>query len=345
MTALAHVDERVSFAEIAKERGLSECRRRELPGDAAVEFELIRAGCAMSDGSLRQVDYRAYWYTPQPACELCGGAGRVPSLKRPGGTVKCQPCKGTGERKRDRMVSVTTLLDAILPKPGLPRWAEARGIEGVIAALGLGEITVTTDPADAIRIVRTLKLGADRARDIAADRGLDVHGLLEQYMRTGDAPRRPENPAHHGYFEGLCSWLLKVDPEPEAIEDLVCDPKAGYAGRRDLVARAGGFRVGYDAKTQERAGIYTGAHLQLKMYERAAVASGDDPCDLLTVVVFAENGEWREMPCEATDRTVDRALAFYEDIKPIDSLCEQRNRRERESRAQSSVIDLGQVLR
>ena len=307
---------------------LLEYKRRELPGGALLEFE-----------ERRDTNYRAYYYTPQPKCPDCGGSGRVPSSKRANGTVKCQPCKGSGECKRERFISVTTLLDAILPKPGLPIWAEARGIEGVIAAMRLGEIDHGTDPADAVKIVRALKLGADAARDKAADRGLNVHALLEAYMRTGDPPRIGDHPVeHHGYVAGLCRWLLEKNPEPEAVEELVCDPVARYAGRSDLVARVGGFRVRYDAKTQERCGIYAGAHLQVKLYERGSIACGDEPCDFLRAVVFAADGEYDEMECEATDATVDAALEFAGLIRPIDSLCEQRNRRERQARNGASPV-------
>lgn len=300
---------------------LSVYLRRELTDGGLIEFE-----------ERRETSYRAYYWTPQADCLECGGSGRQPSTKRPNGTVKCEPCKGSGACKRERFVSVTTLLDSILPKPGIPPWAEARGIEGAVTAVHLGEITASTEPADGVKIVRELRLGADAARDTAAGRGLDIHALLETYMRTGDAPPRPDNPEHWGYHQGLCSWLLDRNPEPEVIEGLVCDPEARYAGRRDLVARCSGVRIGYDAKTQERGGIYSSAHVQLKLYERADIACGSEPCDELRPVVFAANGEYREMPCAATDETVDAALAFYAQIKPIDSECESWNRHEREAR-------------
>lgn len=308
--------------EIEIPEDLSVYLRRELPDGALIEFE-----------ERRETNYRAYYYTPQPQCMDCEGSGRQPSEKRPGRTVKCEACKGSGRCKRERMISVTTLLDAILPKPGLPPWAEARGIEGVVAAMRLGEIDRSTDPADAIKLVRGLKLGADAARDTAATRGLDIHKLLETYMRTGDAPPSPENPEHWGYHQGLCSWLLARNPEPESVESLVCDPDAKYAGRRDLVARCSGIRIGYDAKTQERAGIYSAAHVQNKLYERADIACGSEPCDELRAVVFAADGQWREMPCAATDETVDAALAFANAVRPIDSVCESWNRAERKARA------------
>lgn len=312
---------------------MQEVKRRELIDGSEILFEFAPYGWLTQDGEPRQKDHRAYWYLPQPQCLACEGSGRAPSEKRPDGTVKCKPCNGTGECKRERMVSVTTLLDSISPKPGIPPWSEARGIEGTIEALRRGEITADTDPADAVKIVRYLKLGADRARDTAADRGLNVHALLEDYMLTGTVPNLADHPVeHHGYVQGLCGFLLKNDPEPIEVEQLVCDPDAGYAGRRDLVAMVGGCRVGVDLKTSANAGIFSSSHLQLRLYEQAAIACGDEPCDRLEIVVVAENGEFRVMPCEATTATAAQALEFYRAVKPIDSLCSSMNQAEKRAR-------------
>ena len=234
-------------------------------------------------------------------------------------------------------MSVTTLIDAITPKGGLPQWYEARGIEGTVVAYQRGLIEPEAFPEDAIEIVRGANLGADRAKDAAADRGLNVHALLEEYMLTGNGPRIGEHlPEHHGYIQALCSWLLAKDPEPESVEQIVCSPTHGYAGRRDLIARVDGKRIGYDAKTQENGGIYLGAHLQDRLYEDAAVEIGDEPCDELAIVVFAANGEFREMECQATSATAQAALTFYQAVKPIDSACEGQNRVERKARAVSA---------
>ena len=310
-----------------------EQKTRELPNGGIVTFEMAPAGWLARNGEPRYRDYRAYYFTPQPVCGACDGSGRMPSVKRPGNTVLCSSCRGSGEEKRQRMVSVTTLLDPILAKGGLPPWYEARGIEGAVEAMLRGLITESTDPADAVKIVRSEKLGADKARDLAADRGINIHSLLEDYMLTGNAPSLADHPVeHHGYLQGLSSWLLARRPEPEAIEELVCNPAARYAGRRDLVARVAGCRVGYDAKTQEKGQIFSSAHLQLQLYEDAAIAGGDEPCDMLRVVVFAENGEWREMPCEATPKTTAAALAYYAQIHPIELLCDGLNMTEKKAR-------------
>ncbi len=276
-------------------------KRRELPDGSLIEFEEAPVGWLTKAGEPRKKDWRAYFYTP------AGG-------------------------ERVRVPSVTTILDTILPKPGLPPWAEARGIEGAVEAVRLGEID-PRDCADPVGTVRRLRLGADRARDDAADRGLNVHAILEEYMRTGAAPNPAEHPeAHHGYIRGLTRFLLKHDPEPVAVEELVCSPVDGYAGRLDLRAVASRLLTGYDLKSQEKGYIYPGAHIQLGCYERGAIAAGDEPADRLLVVVVDAQGGFREMPADHPPEMLDRALDFYRAIKPINSACESANRIEREAR-------------
>jgi hypothetical protein len=278
---------------------------RMLPDGSLIEFESAPAGWLKSDGTPRLADWRAYHRTP------------------------------SGESKRARLVSVTTLLDTICPKPGIPVWAEARGIEGAVMAVRAGEINVHEDPPDrAVEIVRGLKLGADRARDAAADRGLNVHALLQEHMQTGQAPSLAGHPVeHHGYITGLSRWLLHAQPEPVAVEQLVANIDDGYAGRLDLRARIGGRLVTVDLKTQEKAGIYSSSHLQVNLYERAAVVCGDEPADACMVVVVAANGEFREMAADHEQWRIDAALLFAKAIKPIDSVCESHNRAERKARA------------
>jgi hypothetical protein len=255
--------------------------RRELPDGAVIEFEEAPAGWLTKDGEIRRKDHRAYYFTPASSeCGPCDGSGRVAG-KRPNTTKQCPGCKGTGDPgRRTRKTSVTTALDAICPKPGLQPWYEARGIEGAIEAVRLGLID-PFDPASAamaVDMVRSRRLGADRARDDAADRGLNVHACLEHYMLTGEPPNPADHPVEHwGYLRALTRALLLLDPEPVAVEQLVCHPEDGYAGRLDLRARINGRLTTVDAKTQERGGIYMAAHAQVNLYERAASVAATSP--------------------------------------------------------------------
>lgn len=287
--------------------GMEHTLRRVLPDGGLIEFEQAPIGFLTKKGEPRKTAWRAYHYTP------------------PGG-------------KRVREVSTTTLLDDILPKDGLPPWAEAHGIRGAVAAVRAGLIDDSTPIEDTVAIVRRNKLGADAAKNEAADRGLNVHALLEDYMRTGAAPTLAGHPEHHrGYIIALTNWLLEYSPEPVAVEQLVVHPEDGYAGRLDLRARMGARLVTVDLKTQEKAAIYPGAHLQVAMYERAAVRCGDEPADGKLVVVVAADGKHRVMPADHESPILDAALLFRRLLKPINSACESANRREREARRPEAI--------
>jgi hypothetical protein len=278
--------------EIHKERQVS---------DGLIEFEHCPVGTLTKKGEPRKTDWRAYHWTPT-------------------------------DGKRERMVSVSTVLDAIMPKPGLVPWSEAAGARGVMRAIGLGEVDPLEDSPDtAVRKMRSLRLGADAARDEAADRGIDIHALLEAYARTGTAPNPADFPSdRHGYIRALTRWLLHADPEPVAIEELVCSPEDGYAGRMDLIARSRGKLVAFDAKTSAKGQVFPGAHAQLRLYVKAHVRCGGEIPDESRIVAFAADGQFREMDCASID--IGKALQWYSALKPVNSACEAQNRVEREAR-------------
>lgn len=324
---------------------LEEQKSRELPDGTLIEFESAPAGWTTKSDRRRERDHRAYYLTvPADDCTPCEGTGRRFDQSVRGRC--CALCAGTGSlTRRVRVPSVSTILDAICPKPGLPIWSEARGIEGAIEAVRRGEIPrlgeadayhQDLDGSKAVDTVRRLKLGADRARDEAADRGLNVHACLEHYMRTGSPPNPADHPeAHRGYLQALTRWLLKAQPERDGamVEELVASRTRGYAGRVDFRARlADGLLYAIDAKTQERGGIYLAAHAQINLYEDAAVECGDEPADRKLVVVFAANGEFREMPADHPPAFVQAALAWMRHARPIDAQCERQNAIERKAR-------------
>jgi len=301
-------------------------KQRRLPGGHLIEFEFAPAGWLTQKGTPRYEDWRAYHLTSHPTCPICEGSGRVASDKRPGGTVKCHACKGTGDTQRARVESVSTICDRILPKDGLPPWSERAGIHGTIEAVRLGLITAETTDEEAVAIVRANKLGADAERNRAADRGLNVHALLEAYMLEGRPPNPAEHPEHHRPFiRGLVKWLLWADPEPEAVELIVADPERGYAGRLDLIAQINGRLTLVDLKTQENGAIYESAHVQCRLYRDAEERWGEyRPQDALVVVADGHGG-FREMPLLADAELSNHALDYYRRIKPISAGCDQQN--------------------
>lgn len=306
---------------------------RPLDGGGLIEFAEAPAGWLTSAGEPRLADYRAYHYTP-PArtCEPCAGGGKLYDKSTRG--RQCPTCKGSGNAsRRVRYRSVTTILGEICPKDGLAPWYEQRGIEGVIAAIRAGRLDPHDESIDVVEWIRQRGLGADGARDQAATRGLNVHDLLETYMKTRRAPNLAEHPAeHHGYIRGLAGWLADANPVPVLVEELVCSPADGYAGRMDLLCRIGGELVAVDLKTQKDCKIFESAHLQLAAYMRAHVVCGGAPPDRGLVLAVAEDGSFREQELLASQDDLDRALGYADALRPISSKTNAANARETAAR-------------
>ena len=264
---------------------------RVIPSVGTLTFEQWPVGLKMADGEIRTREYRAY--------------------------------KLDGER----LVSVTTLLGAVLPADGLVRWAEEQGARGAWQLAQDNLLPVDAD--EVMRSVREHELGADAAKLKGATRGLNVHGLLEQYTRTGSPPNPADHPVEHRpYIYGLVRWLLHAKPDPvaESIEQIVCHPKLGYAGRMDLRATIDGRDLVVDAKTQPKGNIYDKALLQVEMYRWADEYCGAGPADGTLVVVFDREGDFHEMPGVATKRTVQCAVSLHKALKPINNALTRRAR-------------------
>lgn len=285
-------------------------KERLLPTGHLIEFESAPAGWLTKAGTPRREDWRAYHLTDT----LTPGA------------------------KRRRVPSVSTICDGILPKDGLPPWSERQGIRGALEAIRTGVIDWDTPDDDAVRLVRAAGLGAIAARNEAADRGLNVHAILERFMTTGHAPNPADHPEpHRPFIRGLVKWLLRTDPEPVAVELLVADPERGYAGRLDLLARIGGRMTLVDLKTQERGAIYESAHIQVRLYGQAETDYGEHLIEQTRVVVADGAGGFREMDLIASDELADRALTYYEHVKVLSAACEQQNKITREALKEASV--------
>lgn len=228
----------------------------------------------LPDGSLieyeeRDNGWRAYWYTPTDA---------------------------TGDlmKARRRFPSVTTILGKISSEGALLDWYEARGAE---AALRLERRGLMRDcpPERAIEAVRDAGMGAKATAGAAADRGKRVHSILQSWAECGVVPNPRTLPEEdRGYVRGLIRWLLHADPEPTAVERVVCHPEFGYAGRLDLRARSRGREWIIDLKTNRRAQLYPKAALQTVGYHIADVRCGAEPADGELIVAVGPDGTFAE---------------------------------------------------
>lgn len=198
--------------------------------------------------------------------------------------------------------SVTGVLK-VLSRDALIPWAEARGIQGAVKAVALGEIDPSSDEsaANAVSIVRTLGLGADAARDEGAGRGTALHGALELYVTKGEVPAFDAFPAQHrGYVQALCRWLISARPEPSAVEVCVGSIEHEFAGRLDLRATIDGEDLVVDLKTNAAGRVYDEPHLQCAAYMLAHVECGAAHPDGGLIVALGEDGNYDARRCEAT---------------------------------------------
>lgn len=221
--------------------------------------------------------------------------------------------------KRTRLPSVTTVL-GVLEKRALYRWHEAKGCEGTIRAIRAGELDPhECDIGEAIEVVRLLDLGADAEKKKAADRGLDVHGALEQWCRTGELPAAGELRIDaRPYLRGLARWLLSADPLPVQVERIVAHPTLLYAGRYDLLAVVDGRLTLLDLKTSKSGLPYPEAHTQLQAYWQAELAVGVEGIELAQAVGVSPDGQFTVEDCCAEPDGFEQVLAVYRQRLALD---------------------------
>jgi hypothetical protein len=187
-----------------------------------------------------------------------------------------------GNTRRTRVPSVTTILRATWPKPGLLQWYAREGA------------------------------GVDTALEQAANRGKAVHAFVETFMTTGDIMPFDAFPAeYHGYLQGIARFLFDHDPKPIAVERLVVYPELNYAGRLDLIAAIGDAPVLLDFKTNPTGRVYPEAHIQAHAYAIAEKRCGGVEVDGTVVVGVAEDGTYNPVVGPDTEKIWHAILDFY----------------------------------
>lgn len=191
-------------------------------------------------------------------------------------------------KRRVRLPSVTTILDGVWPKQWLLSWYAKYGE----AAPGMSAS--------------------------AAERGTAVHAYIERYFTEGTFAPVDDYPEDvRPYLQGAAGFLWEHDPEPLAVEWLVCHPEMKYAGRLDLIATLEGARnvpVLLDFKSNQKGRIYPQAHVQASAYRLAHErCGGTAQIGRALLVGIAEDGTYDAVEGVDAVKLWGNAVDFYRD--------------------------------
>jgi hypothetical protein len=190
-----------------------------------------------------------------------------------------RPTTVADARKLNLVPSVTNILN-MKAKPALITWLQDNSIR---AALETPRNVNEPEDAWHSRIAEE----ADRIGKEAAEWGTLLHEQIEQFntdgafLGTGEILR---------YVEGYSVWHKENVAEVIYAERSVIG-SLGYAGRLDLYAMMkNGRRAVIDFKSQKLLtkkgpGFYKEWHMQLAAYAAALLEDGDEPPELISVVI------------------------------------------------------------
>lgn len=167
-----------------------------------------------------------------------------------------------------RLLSVTNVIEAGIPKPGLVHWAAIEVAKCALAHIPrLARLRGESAREDAYQWLRR---AAERKRDEAADLGGILHDHYE--ARVLAAPTPAVTDLARPFVAAFDRFLDEHQPTFHAAEMVVAHPADGWAGKLDVamqLPRLGPAIVLGDWKTGRK--VYDEAALQLAAYRRAKV--------------------------------------------------------------------------
>jgi hypothetical protein len=193
-----------------------------------------------------------------------------------------RPTTVADARKMNLVPSVTNIL-GMKAKPALTTWLQDNAIR---AALTTPQNPGEPEEQWHSRIAEE----SDRIGREAAEWGTLLHEQVESYATTGAFTATGEI---LDYVRGVEKWLKEEIETTISAEQSVVG-ELGYAGRLDLYAiRKNGRRAVIDFKSQrlkgKRApGFYKEWAMQLAAYADALKEEGDNPPDLISVIIPAD---------------------------------------------------------
>jgi hypothetical protein len=215
-------------------------------------------------------------------------------VRRDGKTYRNYWLLKEGGARRERLTSVTTILRATWPKPGLLEWYAREGA------------------------------GVDTALEKASARGRSVHHFVEHFMTTGDLLDFDFYPPEYApYLTGAARFLWEKNPMPLAVERLVAYPELGYAGRLDLIALMDGEPTLLDFKSNPSGRIYPEAHVQAHAYRIAEKRCTGAEVEATSLVAIAEDGTYRVQRGADASKMWGAVLDFHKTLARFDKELEK----------------------
>jgi len=215
-------------------------------------------------------------------------------------------------------MSVTTMIEHGVPKPGLVHWAAIEVARCAIEVIPrLARLRGEQAREDAYQWLRR---AAERKRDAAAELGGKLHDVYE--ARVLGAPTPEPTDEERPFFEAFARFLDDHHPEFHAAEMVVANPDDLWCGKLDVamtLPRLGPVIVLGDWKTGKK--VYDEAALQLSAYRRAKVGWLSDgteveptPTERAVVVhirpdVHAKTGGYRIYQIDTSDEVYRSFLA------------------------------------
>lgn len=191
-----------------------------------------------------------------------------------------------------------TTITGNLPKPWLAAWAAK-----LVATTAVDELPrlTTIAAANPDEAIRWLKSVPNATRDRAADRGTEIHAIVDAW--ASGRPLPPIREGHGGAVDAAVAFLADFQPTVEATETTVCDPGLRVAGTFDAQVVIDGRRWVLDWKTGS--GVYPEYAAQLAFYAHAPQLVDDGrsrPRDVLpdgaAVVHLQPDGGYRMIPVD-----------------------------------------------
>lgn len=180
--------------------------------------------------------------------------------------------------------SVTGLIGAGVPKPGLMYWSANQAAEAAadwaasFKELPPSEAAWNLASIDRDALYETWRKAPWKKRDEAAVRGTAVHALAERVVHGEDVDVPDELVP---YVEGYVKFLDEWEIEPVSTERSVASREHNFSGRYDLIARSpllfDGEPFSADIKTSNK--VYADTAMQVAAYSRAEFQVTDDDPD------------------------------------------------------------------